>query len=298
MNATIQFHGLYPPIPTPFDSNGEIDFTKLEENLNRWETEPLAGYVVGGSNGEFVSLTNPERVAVVRFVRERTDPGRLVIAGAGLPSTRATIDLGLQMADAGATCLLVVTPSYYKSKMDPATLVRYYHEVADQLSLPLILYNVPANTGIDMSAETVLAAAEHSNIIAIKDSSGRIDKLGAIVRRAPDGFFVLAGSGGYMLGALTVGAVGAVAALANIAASALYDVLNEFESGNFVSAQRNQLRLIDLNTAVTARYGVPGLKAAMDMLGYYGGPVRGPLVDLDEASRQNLRAILVHADLI
>jgi 4-hydroxy-2-oxoglutarate aldolase len=202
------------------------------------------------------------------------------------------------MADVGASCLLVVTPSYYKSRMDASTLVQYFHQVAGESNLPIMLYNVPANTGIDMSAETVLAAAEHRNIISIKDSSGRIDKMGAIVQRADHGFAVLAGSGGYLLGALAVGAVGAVAALANIAASRLHAVIADFEQGELDSARQMQIDLVELNTAVTARYGVAGLKAAMDLLGYYGGPVRGPLLDLDQASRKDLRAIIVRAGLL
>ncbi len=237
-------------------------------------------------------------MALVRFIREHTSSERVVIAGAGLHSTKATIDLGLEMADAGAAALLVITPSYYKSKMDSATLVSYFKAVADGSPLPVVLYNVPANTGIDMSAETILAAAEHKNIIAVKDSAGRVDKLGAIVRSAPAHFSVLAGSGGYLLSALAMGAVGAVAALANVAGGALHEVMIDFEAGDFASAKRKQLRLIEVNNAVTARFGVPGLKAAMDMLGLYGGPVRPPLLDLDEGSRKSLRVMLEEAGLL
>jgi 4-hydroxy-2-oxoglutarate aldolase len=294
----VHFHGVYPPIVTPFKSSGEVDFTELRSNIERWEAEPLSGYVVGGSNGEFTSLSESERVELVGLVRAETDPKRLVIAGSGMPSTRSTIDLSLEMASAGASVLLVITPSYFKSSMDHRVLVNYFHSVADAAPLAVLLYNVPANTGIDMSAETILAAAEHPNIVGIKDSSGRVDKMGAVVRHAPEGFAVLAGSGGYFLGALAMGAVGAVAALANIAGRALREVYDDFKSGNFTSAQRKQLNLIDVNNAVTARFGVPGLKAAMDMLDYYGGPVRPPLLDLEERERAELRATLVEAELL
>jgi 4-hydroxy-2-oxoglutarate aldolase len=125
-----------------------------------------------------------------------------------------------------------------------------------------------------------------------------VDKLGAIVQDTPANFSVLAGSGGYLLGALAIGAVGAVAALGNIAGSALHEILVDFESGNFAAATQKQLRIIEVNTAVTARFGVPGLKAAMDMVGYYGGPVRPPLVDLEEPSREQLRVILSEAGLL
>ena len=296
--ATHRIQGIFPPIATPFSSEGEIIFDMLESNLQRWEAEPLSGYVVGGSNGEFASLSEMERVELVRFTRARSDSDRLLIAGSGMPSTQATIDLGQGMTDAGASALLVITPSYFKSKMDHRSLVEYFHAVADASRLPILLYNVPANTGIDMSAETILGAAEHPNIVGIKDSSGRVDKIGAVVHSAPDGFVVLAGSGGYFLGALALGAVGVVAALANIAGAALRQVFDDFQRGDLEAAQANQLRLIDVNHAVTARFGVAGLKAAMDMLGYYGGPVRPPLLDLGEADRQELRRLLIEAGMV
>lgn len=294
----IQIEGIYPPVATPFQDGGEIAFSHLRSNLERWEAEPLSGYVVGGSNGEFTSLSNSERVELVRLMRENSDPTRLVISGSGLPSTQATIDLGLEMADAGASALLVITPIYFKSMMNHDALVKHFHAIADGSSLPILLYNMPANTGIDMSVETILAAAEHPNIVGIKDSSGRVDKIGALVQGAPEGFFVLAGSAGYLLGALAMGAVGVVAALANISGKALREILEDYLSGDLIQARVKQLRLIEINHAVTARFGVPGLKAAMDMMGYYGGPVRPPLQDLGEEGRAVLRKLLLEAVLL
>lgn len=293
-----EFRGIFPPIATPFDEDGEIDYARLESNLARWELEPLSGYVVGGSNGEFTSQTTAERVEMVRFVREHTQQSRAVIAGSGMPSTQATIRLGQKMAEAGASAFLVITPGYFKSKMDHKVLVEFYRAIAAASPLPVFLYNVPANTGIDMPAETIIAAAQHPRIVGIKDSSGRVDKMGAVVQNSPDDLIVLAGSAGYFLGALAMGAAGAVAALANIAATPLMQVLDAFEHGDLARARELQLRLIDLNTAVTTGYGVPGLKAAMDMLGYYGGPVRPPLIDLGESQRTMLHQLIVSAGLL
>ncbi len=298
MLDSLHIQGIYAPLPTPFDSDGQIDYGKLRRNLDRWDSEPLSGYVIGGSNGEFTSLSSSERVDLVRFVCDHVDQARTVIAGCGMPSTWATIDLGEEMVDAGASALLVITPSYFKSKMTHDVLVAYFHAVADGSRLPVILYNMPVNTGIDMSTETILASAEHPNIIGLKDSSGRVDKMGTVAHRTQGDFSVLAGSGGYLLGALAMGAVGTVAALANIAAETLRTIYDEFMANDLEAAQGKQLALIDVNTAITARHGVAGLKAAMDMLGYYGGPVRPPLVDLDEASRQELRRLLVEAGLL
>jgi 4-hydroxy-2-oxoglutarate aldolase len=290
--------GIFPPIPTPFKANGEISFDDLRTNLEKWNEEPLSGYVVGGSNGEFVSLTVEERVKVVRTAREVIPTDRLLIAGSGMETTRATIDLTQRMAEAGADAVLVVTPSYYKSKMKAAELEHHYREVADSSPVALLLYNVPANTGVDIPVEAVIHLAPHPNIIGIKDSGGNVTKIGSMVYETPDDFQVLAGSAGFMLGALAVGAVGVIAALANLMGRSLAEMLVSFQNGDLVRCRQIQLPLIEVNTAVTARFGVPGLKAALDMLGYYGGPVRSPLLPLLEGEKTALREILEKVGLL
>ena len=298
MAGRTELHGIFPPIPTPFGESGEIDFHRLESNLARWDSEPLDGYVVGGSNGEFISLSTEERVELVRFVSQHAQADRVVIAGTGMPSTRATIELGSQMSEAGAAAFLVVAPSYYQSKMGNEALLDFYRTVADASPLPVLIYNVPAFTGIDMEVETICALSRHARIVGIKDSSGRVDKVGAIVQGTPADFVVLAGSGGFFLGALAMGAVGLVAALANFAASQLRQVLDAFERGDVAAAREIQLPLIQVNKAVTARFGVAGLKSAMDLLGYYGGPVRAPLLDLGEEQRVEVERLLRAAELL
>jgi 4-hydroxy-2-oxoglutarate aldolase len=297
-HSMLNVGGIFPPIPTPFDAAGKIDFGALKSNLARWEECPLAGYVVGGSNGEFISLTLEEMVDVVRFMRREIPEDRLLIAGTGLHSTDETIRLSNQAAMEGADALLVITPHYYRSLMTMPVLVKHFLAIAGAVEAPVILYNVPANTGIDMSVDAVAELAAHENIIGIKDSSGNVMKIGAVVHSTGDDFQVLAGSGGFFLGALSVGAVGAVAALANIASNGLASLLEAFRGQDIRTAQALQLRLIEPNTAVTARFGVPGLKAAMDMLGYYGGPVRRPLQPLGEPDRKTLEKILLDADLL
>ncbi len=289
--------GVYPPIPTPFKPNGYIDFRNLTANLDRWNLQPLSGYVVGGSNGEFVSLSSDERVDVVRSVREVAPSDRLLIAGSGMQSTRATIELTRRMADVGADVAIVVTPSYYKAMMSSVALEKHYQQVADESPIPIILYNVPANTGVELQVEVVLRLADHPNVIGIKESGGSVAKIGTMVHQAPSDFQVLAGSAGFMLGALAVGAVGVIGALANIAGQELADILTHFHTGELESARAIQLRLVEVNAAVTVRYGIAGLKAAMDMLGYYGGPVRSPLLSLGEENKEILRRILIESGL-
>jgi len=296
--AGINFAGIFPPITTAFDQDGCIHFDAQARNMERWESVPLEGYVVGGSNGEYVSLTREERVELVRFTRARADRGRIIIAGSGMHSTAATVELSKDMTEAGADAVLVVTPSYYKSKMDHRTLVAYYSSIADQSPVPVLLYNVPANTGIDMPVETIVELSAHANIAGVKDSSGNVAKVGEVCHRARPGFQVLSGSASSLLGALAMGAVGAVPALSNIAPEQVHEIWALARRGEFEAAKLIQLPLITVNHAVTAHFGVPGLKAALEMLGYYGGPPRPPLLPLESGDLAQLRSILERGGLL
>jgi 4-hydroxy-2-oxoglutarate aldolase len=289
--------GVFPPIPTPFGAKGEILFDRLAENLARWDKEPLAGYVVGGSNGEFPLLTVEERIEVVSQVRRRVAAGRLVIAGSGMQSTAATIALTEAMAAAGADSVIVVTPSYYKARMTPAALIAHYTAVADRSPVPLIIYNVPSNTGLDLPAEVAVELSRHPRLVGIKDSSGDVVKLARMAAESAEGFQVLAGSAGFFLPALAVGAVGVVAALANIAAPELAELLRLFRARDGAQARALQARLVDVNAAVTSRFGVAGLKCAMDLTGRYGGPPRLPLLPLTDADRALVRDSLIRAGI-
>jgi 4-hydroxy-2-oxoglutarate aldolase len=297
--SSISLAGIFPPIPTPFKSNEDIDFDHLQSNLERWNKEPLNGYVVGGSNGEFVFLTLDERVEVVRRARQLAPRDRLIIAGSGMESARETIAMTNRMAQVGADVALIVTPNYFKSRMTAAALERYYRQVADASPLPVMIYSVPPNTGLDMPAQAVIALAQHLNIIGIKDSGGDVTKIGLMAHETRDADFqIVAGSAGFLLGALSVGAVGCVPALGNIAGGKLAQLLEAFKQGDMETARAIQHPLVEANTAVTAHFGVPGLKAALDMLGYYGGPVRSPLMPLSDAETAELRRILIKSGLL
>jgi 4-hydroxy-2-oxoglutarate aldolase len=295
----ISLAGIFPPIPTPFKANEDIDLDRLQSNLERWNQEPLSGYVVGGSNGEFVFLTLDERVEVVRQARQIAPRDRLVIAGAGMESARETISMTNRMAEAGADVALIVTPNYFKSRMTAPALEHYYRQVADVSPLPVMIYSVPPNTGLDMPAQAAINLAQHPNIIGMKDSGGDVTKIGFMAHETRDADFqIVAGSAGFLLGALSVGAVGCVPALGNIAGGKLAQLLKAFQDGDMATARAIQRPLIEANTAVTSRFGVPGLKAAMDMLGYYGGPVRSPLMPLASDEQETLRRILIKSGLL
>ena len=295
----LRIEGILPPIATPF-TDGRVAHDRLSENLDKWNKTQLAGYVVFGSNGEAVHLDQEEKLAMIDTAKQNLPSDKLLIAGTGCQSTEATLSLTNLCAERGAEAALIFTPHYYKAKMDAASLKRHYLSIADGAKIPVLIYNVPQFTGVNVSPELVASLAEHPNIIGIKDSSGNIAQVGEMIATTPPppDFHVLAGSAGHLLPALALGASGGVLALANIAPNECCRIFNDFRSGRHAEAREMQLKLLAANKAVTAGFGVAGLKAALDMVGYYGGDPRPPLVPLADDRKNELRDILKRANLI
>lgn len=288
--ARLDVSGVYPPIATPFDNDENVDYNKLGFNLQRWNDIPFKGYVVLGSNGESTFLTVDERVEIVRRVRQLTARDKLVIAGAGCESTRETVEMTRRMSDAGADAVLVITPCFYKNAMNKDALYKHFHSVADASPLPVILYSVPANTGLDLPADVVIRLASHDNIVGVKDSGGDVAKLADIVYKTESADLqVLAGSAGFLYPALAVGCVGGICALANVLGADVCRLQSLYVAGQYHDARLLQQRLVAPNAAVTRGFGVPGLKLAMDWFGFYGGPTRSPLCGLTDAESETLR---------
>jgi len=298
MTKKMDFAGVFPPISTPFDAGGTVSEQALLANLRHWNGFGLRGYVVLGTNGEAALLDLDERTHVLEVARQGIPKDRLLIAGTGCQSTRETIKLTQRASRLDADAALVLTPSYYRTQMTREALRRHFHAVADAAEIPVLIYNMPVSTGIDLDVETVAAIASHPNIVGIKDSGGDVAKLGSIREVLGEGFAVLAGSAGFFLPALSVGAVGGVLALANIAPRECLEIQERFLAGDQTGARELQVRMIPVNSAVTKRWGVAGLKAAMDQLGLYGGPVRSPLVGLAEAQVTELARVLERGGLM
>jgi len=296
----MKLEGVLPPIPTPFDSNGNLLPAKLKTNIALWNQTGLHGYVVLGSNGEAPMLTDDERIELWHAAREAIPRDKLFLVGAGVESTRHCITLAKRAAECGADAAMFVTPSYYKSQMNSATLLNHYRLIADASPIPTIIYNMPGATALDIDANTVIQLAEHPNIIGIKDSSGNITKFEEIIRAVRPDFAVIAGSGGYFYPALCVGAKGTVAALANVAPRECVALYDAFRAGRHDEARALQLRLVPLNAAVTTRWNVAGLKAALEELnqGFYGGPPRLPVRPLGAEERALLRKIMQEAGVL
>jgi dihydrodipicolinate synthase/N-acetylneuraminate lyase len=288
--------GVYPPLPTFFDEFDELDLATLRHHMRHVADSGIAGYVLMGSNGEAVHLSDVERTQVIETAKEvvgSSGNSLPLIAGCGALSTRATIGYCRQAAQSGASFALVLPPSYFRGRMDTQALIAHYRAVADSSPLPVILYNMPDSAaGIDLDAATVCVLAEHPNIVGIKDSSGNVAKITQIVANVPETFQAFVGSASNLLPALVVGAVGAVAALANVFPHEVSMLQALFEADEMEEARTLQARLIPANSAVTTVFGVAGLKAALEMTAGYGGKPRMPLQPLGEQERRRLFEIL------
>lgn len=285
--------GIYPPVPTFFAENEDLDLPTYRQHIRALAETGIAGYVVMGSNGEAVHLNGDERIQVIEAAREAAGEQALLVAGCGEQSTRATIANCRSARRAGANFALVLPPAYFKGRMQESALLAHYRAVADASPLPVVIYNMPASAaGLDLSAAIICTLATHPNIVAVKDSAGDLAKLAEIVAQTPAAFAVFAGSAGYLLPALAVGARGAVAALANVLPRQICQLQSLFASGRLQEARQLQARLTPANTAVTSTWSVPGLKAALELTVGYGGRPRSPLQPLGEVERKRLAELL------
>ncbi len=272
-----RFTGIYTPIVTPFRSDDSLDEVGLAGNVKRWMNTSLTGLVVLGSNGEAAQLDDDECDRIVDLVREHVPVGRPLIAGTGRESTRATIAATRRAAASGVDAVLVRTPSFFKSQMTTDVFVRHYTDVAESSPVPVLLYNVTMFTGVNLQADAVERLAVHPNIIGMKESGGDIAQIAEYVSRTPDDFTVLAGSATTFVHALCAGCDGAVLALAALVPDECRELLTLIRQDRLDEARTLQRRLLPIAKSVGGTYGVPGLKAALHLLGFAGGSPRPPL---------------------
>jgi 4-hydroxy-2-oxoglutarate aldolase len=272
----MKLHGVLPPNATPFQ-NGKVALDKLKKNFEKWNQTGLSGFLVIGSNGEAVFLSEKEKIKVIETSREAIPKSKIMMVGTGMEATQETIRFTNQAAKMGADCALVVTPYYFKGSMKPQILYEHFISVAESSQIGILLYNVPQFTGINMEPELVAKLSEHPNIIGIKDSSGNIGQLSEIVHLSQKGFAVFVGSAPVFFPALCVGAVGGILAVAQVAPQECVQIQNLFNKGKMDEARAIQHRMTPLAKSVTTKYGIGGLKMAMDLAGYFGGHPRPPL---------------------
>ncbi|MCU0226627.1 MAG: dihydrodipicolinate synthase family protein [Bryobacterales bacterium] len=285
----IRLQGIFPPLATPFNHEGDLYPSKVKHNVEKLNRLGLAGYVVGGSTGESVLLSHEEKLRLWGMVAEATAPGKTLIAGTGVESVRETAQLCREAAEAGYQVAMVRTPHYYRGLLSSTEAqVAYFRAVADQSPLPVLIYNFPQATMLDISPEAVIQLSEHPNLLGIKESSGSMEKVMRLVAECKPGFQVLVGSAPTLYPSLQMGACGAILAFANAAPYAAISIWEAFRTRQHEAAADWQDRIRTAARLVTTKYGIPGLKHAMDLNGYYGGPPRLPLVPSSPGARAEI----------
>ena len=282
--------GILLPTTTPFDPNGLISTSDITSNIKQWTARGVIGFVVLGSTGERVHLDEREYLEVIEVSRSAIANDSVLIAGAGQQSTIGTIKEIKSAARAGAEAVLVITPYFYRTAITQETLISYYTAAADEAPVPVMLYSMPPLTGIKIEPETVARLSEHPNIIGVKDSSNDVAGFRRTVELCPNDFAVMTGNGTVLLDTLRAGATGGILAVGCVVPEVCVEIFRLFTTGEQKRAEELQSMLTPLAAAVTTKYGIGGLKAALDLAGYRGGSVRAPLRAPDEAARADIKA--------
>ena len=277
---------------TPFKENGDIDYDSFETNIHNWNKSKLAGYLVLGSNSETAYLSEEEKVELIKITVSNTKPGRHILVGSGMESLRETIRFTNKAARLGVHAALVLTPFYYGGKMTSEALINYFTNLADNSDIPVLIYNVPKFTHINIKADAVKTLSKHPNIVGMKDSLGDVPQLVTFKRIIPDDFNLIVGTASAWFPALTLGINAGILALANCNPNECVEIKKEFDKGNWEKAKEIYQRVFPINIAVTGTYGIAGLKYACDLLGYKGGYVRNPLLPLREEEKYEIEEVV------
>ena len=292
----MEFSGIFPALTTPFSESGAVSNSDLRHNIHRYNQTDLAGYVVLGSTGESVLLSRAEMDGVLVTVKEEAAKEKLLIAGTGAESTTETIEGTKRAAELGYHAALVKTPHYYKPSYNPEVLIAHYRRVADASPIPLLLYSVPQFTGVTLETPEIAALAEHSNIIGIKDSSGNVQRVGELMATAPSSFQILTGGAAVVLPSLTMGARGAILALASALPEKCVALYQLFRHRDWEKARELQVLLVRASKLFVSECGIAGVKFIMDQRGYRGGLPRLPLQPLKDEQKERLIELLAQLE--
>jgi len=288
----MDFSGVFAALTTPFAADDSVALADLKQNIQRYNATGLAGYAVQGSTGESVLLSRAEWDSVLVAAKEAASPQKRLLAGTGVESTAETISRSKRAAELGYHAALVKTPYYYKPVYKPEVFIAHYRRVADASPIPVLLYSVPQFTGISLEAPEVAVLAEHPNIIGIKESSGHVQRVGEMVAAVPASFQVLTGGAGVLLPSLTVGAKGAILALASALPEKCAELYEVTRRGQMEAARELQKTLLRASKLIVSELGIPGVKFVMDQRGYRGGAPRLPLLPLSDAAKRRVLELL------
>lgn len=288
----MDFSGVFAALTTPFAADDSVAIAHLKQNIQRYNATGLAGYAVQGSTGESVLLSRAEWDSVLVAAKEAASAQKKLVAGTGVESTAETISRTKRAAELGYDAALVKTPYYYKPVYKPDVFIAHYRRVADASPIPVLLYSVPQFTGISLEAPEVAVLAEHPNIVGIKESSGHVQRVGEMIAATPASFQVLTGGAGVLLPSLTVGAKGAILALASALPEKCAELYELTRRGQLETARELQKTLLRASKLIVSEFGIAGVKFVMDQRGYYGGVPRLPLLPLADAAKKRILELL------
>ena len=284
---SLTFKGIVPALITPMTRDEEVDEAGLRTLVDRLIDAGVHGLFVLGTNGEFISLSEAEKLRVARIAVEQSAGRVPVIAGTGAYATREVIALNSKMQDQGVDGLSVITP-YFNGATQPE-LFRHYDSIARATALPVMLYTIPAKTGVQLNVDTVRRLSEIPNIRGIKDSGGDFDRLLQLINLRRDDFAVFTGTDSMILWTLIAGGDGAVAATTNAVPSVVMSIWNNFQKGDIAAARQAQEALRPLRDAFALGTLPVVLKTAAGLLGMPAGPARSPVLPLDDAALERLK---------
>lgn len=286
----VNFGQILTAMVTPFDKDGEIDIQRTKDLVNHLIENGTDGLVVAGTTGESATLSTIEKVELFKLVKE-TAAGRVpVIAGTGTNSTKATIELTKLAEDAGVDGIMLVNPYYNKPSQEG--LYQHYKAGAEATSLPVMLYNIPGRTAVNMTPDTIIRLSEIDNIVCVKEASGDLDAMTQIISGTPDDFHLYSGDDGLTLPVLAIGGVGVVSVSSHIIGNEMQQMINLFKQGQLQEAAKMHGTLRPVMKAMFAQPSPSPVKAALNQRGVQVGGVRLPMLPLTEAEEAQLKSVL------
>jgi 4-hydroxy-tetrahydrodipicolinate synthase len=284
---------------TPFDNNLELDLNRAKELALRLIEQGNDSLVISGTTGESPTLSKDEKKALFRAIRETLPASAKVIAGTGSNDTRSTIELSQAAADCGADGLLLVSPYYNKPTQDMQR--RHFLEVAEATTLPIMLYNIPGRTAVEIHPETLAKLAEHPRIVAVKQSLPDLDPVSDLASRLvsrPDSMFIYSGDDTHTLSIMSAGGCGVVSVAGHLVAPQMKSMIEAFEKGQIQEARRLHLQLFPLMKGIFATTNPVLVKAGLHMVGFPVGGVRPPLYSASQAEEAAFRPLLADLGLL
>ncbi|MFS0751686.1 4-hydroxy-tetrahydrodipicolinate synthase [Oceanobacillus sp. 1P07AA] len=275
---------------TPFDKHEEIDFQALDYLIDHLINNGSDGLVVAGTTGESPTLTHEERMKLFEYVVKKVNGAVPVIAGTGSNYTKASIELTKEVAKTGVDGVMLVAPYYNKPSQD--SMYEHFKVIAQSTELPVMLYNVPGRTGVDMDVSTVVRLSQIDNIVSIKDASGNLEKMTNIIRLTDDNFSVYSGEDSLTLPALAVGAAGIVSVSSHIIGNDMQEMIRRFEQGHVAEAANIHQRVLPVMQEMFANPSPVPVKTALNLQSVSVGKVRLPLIELNDEQLQNLQSVL------